>query len=195
MKLGIQPKLGIRYDRGMSLIRFYLYNDTVLIPTVVQAQEGFYLDEAPITGCDLADDEDLRGCLIEALMSENDTIPTPGREQRGGSIILEGLGIKKWHEFEARALMYTIHKGADGYAYYSTGRGADGLWRKDPAREQHFDIGLPVAEIAAAIIENLRADRANPPKYWPSLPSPVSDPKEGALMLLPPSADSNGDEH
>jgi len=177
----------------MSLIRFYLYNDTVLIPVVVQAQEGFYLDEAPITGCDLADDEDLRGCLIEALMSENDTVPTPGREQRGGSIILEGLGIKKWHEFESRALMYTIHKDATGYAYYSTGRGSDGLWRKDPSREQHFEMTMPVSEIADAIIANLRADRANPPKYSPSLPSTVSEPKKGSLMLLPPNADSNGE--
>jgi len=143
----------------MSLTRFYLYRDAVLIPNVVKAEEGFYFDAEPITGCDVTDDEDLKGCLSEALQMENEVVPTPKPEVGKGSLILEALNLKRWHEFEYQSVMYSVYSDENGdYTFYATGRSDKGLWSQDPTRQKVFPAGTPIGEIVEELVAQIRQD-------------------------------------
>ena len=103
----------------MALIRFYAYREKLVFPTVVQAEEGFYLDEEPVTVFDTSDGQRLRDRLRDCVGEENEIVPTPERSAAhdAGSPILEKLNLKRWLTFEAQASMYSIYTGADVINY------------------------------------------------------------------------------
>lgn len=166
----------------MSLIRFYTYRDKLLVPTVVRAEEGFYLDAEPVTVCDTAKDAKVRAEIERALAQDNEPVPTPPTSDEPGSVILDELGIKKWLTFEKDATMYTVQMSDDKIHYYSTGRAVNGTWRADEVRHMTFERKDGLNPLLNSIMNDIHNDS----EQWIA----DSKPKSGALMLLPAPAES-----
>jgi hypothetical protein len=161
----------------MPMARLYSYKDKVIIPTVAQAQEGFYFDEEPVTVCDITDMERLRQLLAEALSSDNQVVPTPQRSQEHdpGSPILEKLNLKKWLKFEAEAAMYSVHTNSQWRDYYTSGNAVDGCWRPNQTRQMKFAFDKGIEPVISQIINDIESDvRAR------------KGSSGGLMLLLPP---------
>lgn len=165
----------------MSLIRFYGYRDKVLIPTVEQAEEGFYFDVEPVTVFNSKDEPQLRAALAEALSRGNPVVKTPERSGPldAGSPILDKLGLKRWLRFEAEASMYTVHLHDGTIDYYSTGNAVNGSWNASNKRHSHFGNSFDIKLLIDHIISDVRKDQAQ-----------RQTSKIGGLILLPPPTDS-----
>lgn len=167
----------------MTFFRVYRYKDQLIVPTVVQAEEGFYMDVEPLTISAISDQKSLRSNLLEALARENPVVPTPDpSEDRGGSAILERLNLRKWRAFEKDATMFTIYFNENGWEFYSTGKAVDGEWKSN--RGKH--ISLPGDTSADRIVDLLALELSQ---------EAVSEDEQqaratpGGLMLLPPPTD------
>lgn len=161
----------------MSFVRFYRYRDKLVIPTVVQAEEGFYMDVDPVTIGDIADGDNVRERLFAALKHANEVVPTPSPTDEPGSAVLDKLGLKKWRKFEAEAVMFSIYLKDNGIEYYSTGAAVSGEWKM--AAGTH--INLPPDTAHSRIVDIILQALTEPPDE--------NRGKSGGLMLLPPPSD------
>jgi hypothetical protein len=161
----------------LSFVRFYRYRDQLVIPTVVQAEEGFYMDVDPVTVCDISEAERVREQLSEALNRSNEVVPTPSPTDEPGSAILDKLGLKKWRKFEAEAVMFNVYLNEKSIEYYSTGAAVSGEWKM--AAGTH--INLPGDTDRTKVIDIIIKELAN--SQGPDRG------KSGGLMLLPPPAE------
>lgn len=164
----------------MGLLRYYGYRDKLVLPAVVQAEEGFYMDVEPITVLDTADEEAVRRALSDAfndvLQNGNQTVPTPERwdTQQAQSPILNKLGLKRWLKFEAEATMYSVHTYPEKLDYYSTGVPLNGTWNNQQARH----IAMPEDESASLLdvmVSDIKIDQSR-----------RCEKRTGGLALLPP---------
>ncbi len=163
----------------MTLARFYLSAEQVIIPTVARTEEGFYTDVEPVAVIDIKDSDTIKESMLAVLSRDNPEIPTPARVEEPGSVVLDALGIKKWAVFEKKAVLYTVHKRAESIVVYATGRGADGMWIEQKNREKQFEAETPLVEI----VDYLRKDMLEQPEASPPPPPRL-------LMLPPPRQDS-----
>ncbi len=139
----------------MSLVRCYLHREKVILPTVIQAEEGFYLDSKPIFVYPLKDKASFRTTLIRTLLSSNNIASTPEASNHASSIILDELGLQKWSSFEKSAVMYTIFLGGRYATIYVSGRGEDGMWNQSHSRQRQFHHGLAADVLAEIIIDDM----------------------------------------
>jgi hypothetical protein len=169
----------------MGLNRFYLYQGYVVVPTVAQSEEGFYMDVEPIQVCDSNLKDKLHGLLVEALEGDNPVVPTPHVHEKGSSAVLERLGLKKWMHFEKLATMYTVYKNDQNIFVYRTARGPDELWTKDDAGDRSFPTG-DAESVSIYIMADMAALEALKPAPL-GLPGPVSR----GILLAPPRETRN----
>lgn len=155
----------------MSLVRFYLSKGQVIIPTVARTEAGFYADMEPVAIVNIDDLKMVKESMLAVLSRENPQIPTPKHVQEPGSVILEALSIKRWEHFEKKAVLYTVHKGAESIVIYATGRGANGMWIEKAENNRCFSLETALEEIVDSVV----ADMLRQPE---SAPPPV--------LLLPP---------
>ena len=160
------------------MTRFYGYRDKVVFPTVVQAEEGFYIDVDPITICDITDIVWLRELLMSSLEKGNPIVPTPERseEHSPGSPLLEKLKLKKWLRFEAEASMYSVYVNEDRFEYYCSGNAVDGQWRPNQIRHTTFEGNIGLDALIDHIVIDINADMSGRQVGSTKLPS----------LLLPP---------
>jgi hypothetical protein len=166
----------------MALTRFYGYRDKVLIPVVMQAEEGFYFDAAPVDLYDSADSTVLRTALNAAMKRTNDVVPTPQRldEHDPGSPLLEALHLRKWQQFEAEAAMYSVYINEDSIDYYASGNAFEGSWITQRMRRQSFELRCAAnGELVDKLLADIVSDQQD------------RRPKSGSItLLLPPPAGS-----
>jgi hypothetical protein len=163
----------------MSVVRFYTYRDMVLIPTVAQAEEGFYIDVDPVTVCDTSNEQELRAALQKALATDNPVVPTPEPTDEPGSVILEKLGLRKWLLFEAEAMMYTVHCNPHSFECYSTGRAVNGTWQRRQSKHMTFERDQGLTPLLNAVIADIGWEKE-------AAIAAEQAKKSGGLMLLPP---------
>ena len=145
-----------------------------MIPTVVQAEEGFYMDIAPVTICDISETDLVRERLFNALAQSNEIVPTPSPTDEPGSAILDKLNLKKWRKFEAEAVMFNIYLKENGIEYYSTGAAVGGEWRMRSGKHINLPGDTSHSRVVDIIVQEL------------SEPKSDEAAKGGGLMLLPP---------
>lgn len=148
-----------------------------MIPTVVQAEEGFYMDTDPVTICDIANVDEVREKLFDALKQTTEVVPTPLPTDEPGSAILEKLKIRKWRKFEAEAVMFSIYMNETGIEYYSTGSAVGGEWKMRSGKHISLPGDTEHARIVDIIVQELKEDKR------------ADAGKGGGLMLLPPPSD------
>ncbi len=158
----------------MSLIRFYVRHEKLILPTVAETEAGFYVDVEPIDVFDIHEVESWRHEIYLRLVNGNPLVPTPERSDDPGSAILERLNITKWSTFETSAIMYTIHIGGRYISIYRTGKGPDGMWTQDNTDLRQFASRAPLGWIANAVAADvIKQPEANRPRT--------------SLMLAPPA--------
>jgi hypothetical protein len=139
----------------MSLVRFYLFREKVIAPTVELTEAGFYIDAKPVFVVDLRDRAKIEKILVKALSTPNTVVPTPESDGEAGSLLLEKLKLAKWSSFEKQAVMYTIYRGGGFITVYATGRGPDGMWSNEASHKRIFHPTLSASLIAERIIEDM----------------------------------------
>lgn len=164
----------------MSLYRFYVRHQKLIMPTVVETEAGFYVDSGPIEVFDIQDIDEWRRQLFLRLAGGNPVVPTPERTDEPGSAILEKLNITKWSTFETSAVMYTIHLGGRYISVYRTGKGPDGMWTQENTDLRQFASRAPLSSIANSVADDvIKQPEANRPKT--------------SLMLAPPAEPTQND--
>ncbi len=139
----------------MSLARFYLYREKVIIPAVELTEAGFYIDAKPVVVVGIRDRAQIEKMLVKALSTANTVIPTPEPDGEAGSLLLEKLNLTKWSSFEKQAVMYTIYRGGGYITVYATGRGADGMWSNEASHKRLFHPTLSAGQLAERLIEDM----------------------------------------
>jgi len=126
-----------------------------MLPTVVQAEAGFYMDARPVKIIEIKDSDSLKIAIARALESPNRQVPTPRKSHDGGSVLLDALSLKKWSSFEQFAVMYTVYSTARYTTVYVTGRGSDGMWSQEATRLRQFHPSVPLAVLTEAIMQEM----------------------------------------
>jgi hypothetical protein len=148
----------------MTFLHFYVRKRKVIIPTVAQTDEGFFIDVAPVEMLSANRTSQLRDTLTNALTSGNKQVQTPEAGDPG-SVVLEAVGIKRWEAFEKQSALYTIFSTTGSTTVYVTGRGEDGMWTQDKANETVFPAETPKSDIIEWIINDIaRRPEANEPE-------------------------------
>ena len=156
----------------MTLIRVYIWNQKLIIPRVVQTEDGFFADVGPVEVLTSEEFDDWKEAIYKAIHRGNETVPTPDGSDQPGSAILEHFHIMKWSTFERQAIMYTLHFGGRYISIYRTGKGADGMWINSQTDQRRFDPRAPLT----IVLDLLLSDMCRQPECKP--------PPTG-LMVLP----------
>jgi hypothetical protein len=165
----------------MTLARFYTYREMLVVPNVVQAEEGFYFDEAPVTVYDTDKPEFVREIIGDLLDKDNDVVPTPERstEHFPGSPILEVLSLKRWLKFEGEASMYSVYTNDNSFEYYASGNALEGTWRPDRMKHLTFERASGRDALLDEILRDLFADIK-------ARKAPERPPGGGLMLWKPP---------
>lgn len=158
----------------MSLLRFYIRYEKLILPTVAETDAGFYVDQEPIAIFDIACLDDWKRALYLALAAGNQLVPTPERSPEPGSSMLEMLEIKKWSTFEASAIMYTVCKGSRYVSVYKTSKSKDGMWSSQNIEPRKFDAKMPLSLLVNHLVEDV-------------IKQPEANRQKTSLMLAPQS--------
>ena len=169
----------------MSIWKLYRYEDEVLAPCMVVTDEGVFIETQPVQMVSADSHRD----IVELLQELVETKPETAKESdlndpevKGTQpVLLEILNIKKWKDFEKRALMYTLHRSGNELVMHVTGRGPDGMWSIADSQSKKFDINESTSTACIAIADEIMARRVvKAPMLLsgPSLPSPPMERKQ-----------------
>ena len=163
----------------MQFLHFYSRNNQVVIPTVARTEDGFFLDVDPVIVIEISAPEVLREKLGGLLSAENPTIATPSAApegERGQSVVLEKIGLKRWDAFEKEATLYTVFTAGDKVHFFVAGRGPDRMWTSSRENELTFSAATPMDFIAGAIVDQIVRERERmKPSRTPLLLGPPAD--------------------
>lgn len=161
----------------MSIFHFYLHMNQLVIPTVVETDDGMYVDDKPVSHCHIDETNQLLAAIKKELEKGNPKVPGYEPTQEPGSVVLEALNLKTWTAFEKQSVMVTCHITDDGTKIYVTGRARDGMWAHDLIGPAKFGSDTSLDEIAAFIAAEVQLKAKTLP---PNAPPP--------LLLAPPPA-------
>jgi hypothetical protein len=139
----------------MSLVRFYVYREKLILPTVEETEAGFYIDSDPVRQMPVKDRHAIEKALVTAFYAGNRIVATPEASVDKGSALLDALNLVKWSSFEKFAVMYTVYLGGRYTTIYATGRGADSMWSHPETRARFFHPTVPASMLAAIIYEDV----------------------------------------
>lgn len=146
----------------MAMVKIYLYGigQQIIIPQLAETQEGFLVEIEPVEIFSVDQIDQWKSVMYKRLSQGNPIIPTPEKAEAPGSPILARLNLKRWDDFEKKAVLYTIHAGPRFISVYATGKKKDGRWTKGD-RERKFASQAPleivVDEVALDIIKEPEA--------------------------------------
>jgi hypothetical protein len=147
----------------MSMLRVYVYSvgQKVIIPRMVETQDGIYVETHPVQVFDVSDVTAWKKHIYKSLVRGNEIVETP-QETTPGSSILERLNVRKWADFEKYSVMYTIHKGGM-IQIYVTGKNKEGMWTTG-GRQRTFDGRAPLELVVNEMANDLMREPEAVPK-------------------------------
>lgn len=155
----------------MGLWKIYRYENYVVSPRMVQTEQGVYLETEPVELVNIEYRASVVDLLVELLSSEpsaakdDDLYNEEGDRFSAQSVLLAALSLKKWQDFEKRALLFTLHKTDEQVNLHVTGRGADGLWSISKSECKSLNPKASNPELANLVVsELLNAKVAEPPR-------------------------------
>lgn len=149
----------------MSMVRVYLYaiGQKILIPELVETDEGFFVETAPVKIFPVQDISGWKAEVYKFLSLGNRIIPTPEQSSEPGSPILEALGVKRWDDFERQAVLYTIHAGPRFISVYATGRNEERRWTTG-TKERKFASQAPLELVVDEVVMDIIKEPEAVPK-------------------------------
>ena len=168
----------------MSIWKIYRFENMILSPTMVVTDAGVFIETNPVEAISTELIPELLA-LVEKLLNstiehaqERDFYDPDSPDSSPQSVLLELLKIRRWRDFEKRALMYTLHRQGSELTMYITGRATDGMWAVDDANKRIFSLAESLAPACQGIVDELVSRR------------PIESPQIIRLGL-PPPADAN----
>lgn len=164
----------------MSVWKLYRYEDLVIAPTMVVTDDGAFVETQPVQAVSI-DSQDSVIALLKDLLSSS---PAPAQDEDinksslddfGRPILLEILDIKRWQDFERKALMYTLHCSDSALTMYVTGRGSDGMWSIADSQQRTFDLAGSYLENTCREIAREIINRPPVQARMLGLPGPRND--------------------
>ncbi len=149
----------------MTIWKMYRYEDSVLAPRMVKTEEGVFVETQPVSSVSA----DSKTDIVDLLKDSLQTAPEDASKEDlnyevdvkdAQPVLLQVLGIKRWKDFEKRALMYTLHRSENQLVMHVTGRGADGMWSIADSESRSFSNEISLQEICESIADEMMARRA-----------------------------------
>lgn len=146
----------------MSMLRVYLYgvNQSVIIPTVAQTEDGMLIEIEPIRIYEVRQVRKWKSHILKAIAGEARMIKGSDQTGNPGSAILDKLNLERWSDFERYSVMYMIHKGGKFISVYSTGKDKDGMWTQGKSHRTFHPrapLDIVVSEMALDIMKEPEA--------------------------------------
>lgn len=163
----------------MSILKFYKYNGQVLIPTIAPTESGLLVEVEPVICCSVDDRAELEKTILDSLHDSTWAPPEDQlQDQPEHPVILAVLGLRRWADFERKALLFTLHKSANGSTLHITGRGSDGFWSRDDSLSLLFPPDCSDEVLAERIASYIAARAAQPQVRLLGLAPPATpDPR------------------
>lgn len=142
----------------MSIWKLYRYGDQVLIPKMFINEDGAFVEAQPLESIAISERERLRQ-VLEAHFSvapvKEDLPQSDSEEDSSTPMVLHKLGLKKWQDFEKKALMYTVHRNGEQMAVYVTGRGTDGMWSVSGSEQLEYSLQDGMTAVCEKIAQEI----------------------------------------
>lgn len=140
----------------MSMIRVYLYgvDQTVIIPTVGQTDDGMLVELGPVEVFAVSDINNWKRHVLNLLTSGAQMIKGKDQTANPGSAILDRLNLQRWADFERYSVMYLVHLGPKFISIHSTGKNEDGTWTQGKS-ERTFHTRAPLDIVVSELVMDL----------------------------------------
>ena len=149
----------------LTIWKMYRYEDSVLAPKMVKTEEGVFVETQPVSSVSADSKADIVELLKDSLQADPEDASKEDLNYEidvkdAQPVLLQVLGIKKWKDFEKRALMYTLHRSDNQLVMRVTGRGADGMWSIADSESRNFSFENSLQQICECIADEMIARRA-----------------------------------
>jgi hypothetical protein len=134
----------------------YLRSRTAFIPTVAQADAGFFLDVDPVGVVSASDTEALQHAVKQAIGRGNPKVPTPTRAAFPKPVVLKYAKVRSWPAFERGCLYWTIVEKDGVYQFIQGRKRPDRGWEDDPRRIEALPPGTDIDEVAQRVTSSVQ---------------------------------------
>lgn len=173
----------------MTIWKLYRYEDSVLAPRMVKTEDGVFVETQPVSSVPADAKSEIVDLLKDVLQTDpedasSEDLNVDMDQKDPQPVLLQILSIKKWKDFEKRALMYTLHRSDKQLDMHVTGRGDDGMWCVADSERRSFPHSMSLTEICESIADEIISRRAvRAPlllggSAMAVLPTPSSDKKD-----------------
>lgn len=138
----------------MMLYKCYLRDDLVYVPTVGK-RGGAYTDIDPVAVIPIANEDDLRRALLNAIARKNPAVPL----QKGKwppPVVLKHAGVKTWAAFDRNSSSWNITENDGNYRIGGYRKHPDGYRVEDHEQEIEFPHGTTIEAVVDRMIAILQ---------------------------------------
>lgn len=138
----------------MSVVKFYRYNDRLVVPTMA-ISGGLLVEVEPITIYDINEKGDVKRCILAAITAEPQEADYHSQQTDERPVVLAALGLKHWFELERSAILFTLQRATNMVTLHITGRGEDGYWKRDDTQTCFLSAEHSAEELAAKVASEI----------------------------------------
>lgn len=133
----------------------YQFKDLILIPTLAETDDGFFLETEPVEVLSKPTHDDLLSALQRVVERANPSIRTPPRDGFPPSVVHARAGVRSQREFDRVARLWVFESSAAGILLIPTVRGATGgfLHKRDEAEQ--FTGTSALSLIAERVLQSI----------------------------------------
>lgn len=138
------------------LFHAYLRNAIAYVPTVVKLRTGAYMDVEPVAVVPVANTDDLRRALLDAIGRKNAIVPPPPKDNWPPPILLQYAGVKTWSAFARGTSVWSIEEKDGKRQIVGHRKHRDGYWVEDSDQTTDFPPGAMVHDVIERMITILQ---------------------------------------
>jgi hypothetical protein len=134
----------------------YVRQGIAYVPTVAQAEAGFYIGIEPVVAVPATDVDAVQAAVRQAIGKGNPRIPTPSRAAFPQPVVLKHARVKSWSAFEKGASLLTISRKDERYKIQAGRKRHDAGWEPDPSQIELMPEGADVEAVAERVSSAVR---------------------------------------
>jgi hypothetical protein len=114
------------------------------------------MDVDPVAVVPVANTDDLRSALLDAVGRKNAVVPPPPKDNWPPPILLKYAGVKTWSAFARSAAVWSIQETDGSFLIAGYRIHHKGYWEKDPGQKTSFPSGTTVHGVVKRMIAILQ---------------------------------------
>lgn len=138
------------------LFHAYLRNAIAYVPTVVKLQTGAYVDVDPVAVVPVANTDDLRRALLDAVGRKNAVVPPPPKDNWPPPVLLKYAGVKTWSAFARGTSQWSIKEKDGTYQIVGYRTHRNGYSEQDPGQKTDFPPNATADDVVERMIAILQ---------------------------------------